>query len=151
MERRELYSLFQAQEIHPILDLHVLSQIVNRFGDKLCQPKSIFKDKINFYYICTCRCSWSSPPISSLVRGLLSSYETRNSEPSRLSDRACLSEGVMNDCVARADRSSDVSVASLSVTTASSSGHRQFQVSIDITYKSKLRTWIQGAHKEVRR
>ena len=30
--------LFQAQVLHPILDVHVLSQIVNRFGDKLGQP-----------------------------------------------------------------------------------------------------------------
>jgi hypothetical protein len=35
----ELYRLFQAQVLHPILDVHVLSQIVNRPGDELCQPK----------------------------------------------------------------------------------------------------------------
>jgi hypothetical protein len=45
--RRELYLLFQAQVLHPILDVHVLSQIVNRLGDELRQTKSTSEDNIN--------------------------------------------------------------------------------------------------------
>jgi hypothetical protein len=37
MSRLELYRLSQAQILHPILDVHVLSQIVNRLGDELRQ------------------------------------------------------------------------------------------------------------------
>jgi hypothetical protein len=44
---RELYSLFQAQVLHPILDVHVLSQIIDRLGDELRQTKSISEDNIN--------------------------------------------------------------------------------------------------------
>jgi hypothetical protein len=72
-----------------------------------------------FHYICTCRCAWSSPPMSSLVRGLSVSYESRNSEPrGSPNDEPCLREAEMTNCVSRAERSSDVRVAS--VTTASS-------------------------------
>lgn len=46
--RREFYPLFQAQVLYPILDLHVLSQIVNRLGDELRQTKSTSEDDINF-------------------------------------------------------------------------------------------------------
>ena len=57
--------------------------------------------------------------MSSLVRGLSVSYESRNSEPRGLSnDELCLREAEMTNCVSRAERSSDVRVAS--VTTASS-------------------------------
>jgi len=48
--RRELYPLFQAQVLHPILDVHVLSQIVNRLGDELCQTKSTSEDSINLSF-----------------------------------------------------------------------------------------------------
>jgi hypothetical protein len=34
-----LHRLFQAQVLHSVLDLHVLSKIVDRFRDKLRQPK----------------------------------------------------------------------------------------------------------------
>ena len=47
ISRRELYSLFQAQVLHSILDVHVLSQIVNRLGDELRQTKSTSEDNIN--------------------------------------------------------------------------------------------------------
>jgi hypothetical protein len=46
ISRRELYPLFQAQVLHPILDVHVLSQIVNRLGDELRQTKSTSEDSI---------------------------------------------------------------------------------------------------------
>jgi hypothetical protein len=46
--KRELYPLFQAQVLHTILDVHVLSQIVNRLGDELRQTKSTLEDNINF-------------------------------------------------------------------------------------------------------
>jgi hypothetical protein len=39
MSRRELYRLSQAQILHPILNVHVLSQIVNRLGDEVRQSK----------------------------------------------------------------------------------------------------------------
>ena len=47
ISRNELYSLFQPQVLHPILDVHVLSQIVNRLGDELRQTKSTSEDNIN--------------------------------------------------------------------------------------------------------
>jgi hypothetical protein len=47
ISRRELYPLFQAQVLHPILDVHVLSQIVNGLGDELRQTKSTSEDNIN--------------------------------------------------------------------------------------------------------
>jgi hypothetical protein len=48
MSRDELHPLFQAQVFHPILDVHVLSQIVNRLGDELRQSKLTSEDKIDF-------------------------------------------------------------------------------------------------------
>jgi hypothetical protein len=50
ISRRELYPLFQAQVLHPILDVHVLSQIVNRPGDELRQTKSTSEDNINLSF-----------------------------------------------------------------------------------------------------
>jgi hypothetical protein len=44
MSRRELHRLFQAQVLHPILDVHVLSQIINRPGDELRQPKATLEN-----------------------------------------------------------------------------------------------------------
>jgi hypothetical protein len=52
VSRCELYRLFQAQVLHPILDVHILSQIVNRLGDKLRQPMSTLEDGLTFI-ICT--------------------------------------------------------------------------------------------------
>ncbi len=49
MSRCELYRLFQAQVLHSILDLHVLSQIVNRLGDELRQAKSTSEDNAIFH------------------------------------------------------------------------------------------------------
>jgi hypothetical protein len=45
ISRLELYPLFQAQVLHPVLDVHVLSQIVNRLGDELRQTKSTSEDR----------------------------------------------------------------------------------------------------------
>jgi hypothetical protein len=36
MSRLELHRLSQAQVFHAILDVHVLTQIVNRLGDEVC-------------------------------------------------------------------------------------------------------------------
>jgi hypothetical protein len=84
----------------------------------------------------TCRCSWSSPPMSSLVRGLSLSYPTRNSEPSGLSnDEFRLNEDVTIDCVSIIERSSGASVES--VTTASSSGHHRSRASINGIHKKQ--------------
>jgi hypothetical protein len=73
--------------------------------------------------------------MSSLVRGLSVSYPIRNSEPSGSSnDEVFLNELEMTDCVSRIERSSGVSVAS--VTTASSSGPEHVST-FSIKYKYK--------------
>jgi hypothetical protein len=49
MSRRELYRLSQAQVLHPILDVHILTQIINRLGHEVCQPKPTLEDNINLH------------------------------------------------------------------------------------------------------
>jgi hypothetical protein len=49
ISRLELYPLFQAQVLHPVLEVHILSQIVNRLRDELRQTKLTSEDNINLY------------------------------------------------------------------------------------------------------
>lgn len=117
-----LHRLFQAQVLHSVLDLHVLTQIVDGLRDKLRQPKSVLVvlRRARRY---TCRCSWSSPPTSSLVNGPSTSSLTANSASRGLADELLLNIDVMRVCVSRIARSSGETIAS--VTAASNQSYRR--------------------------
>jgi len=119
-----LHKLFQTQVLHSILDLHVLTQIVDGSRDKFGQPKSgLTLTALRLARRSTCRCSWSSPPKSSLVNGPSTSSLTANSASRGLSDELPLNIDVRRDCASRVARSSGERIGT--VTAASNLCYRR--------------------------